>query len=218
MGCWSGPDPPFNTGTQQKRQRVRTTVDPDGDRRGFKGQRFRSEAVESAGYDDRHDDYRSFIRPRIEVAHRRRRLVAAGDAEQSDQQRDEQGALTSLVWNFQEAALSGIDRTTHYLELAGGHPAAAQVFAEADFSVMHTYPIYANFGVGALDPDTVPFATALTAALSGRPAMMEEFGACTAPPGSPTTIPREAALSPSCCRPTRTSSKSSSACSSRASC
>ena len=52
---------------------------------------------------------------------------------------------------------------------------------------MHAYPIYANFGDDALDPDTVPFATALTAALSGKPAMMEEFGACTAPPGSETT-------------------------------
>jgi endo-1,4-beta-mannosidase len=66
------------------------------------------------------------------------------------------------------------------------HLRADQVFADADFAVMHTYPIYANFGVGALDPDTVPFATALTAALSGRPTMMEEFGACTAPPGSDT--------------------------------
>ena len=66
------------------------------------------------------------------------------------------------------------------------HLRADQVFADADFAVMHTYPIYANFGVGALDPDTVPFATALTAALSGQPALMEEFGACTAPPGSDT--------------------------------
>ncbi len=66
------------------------------------------------------------------------------------------------------------------------HLRADQVFAEADFAVMHTYPIYANFGATALDPDTVPFATALTAALSGRPTMMEEFGACTAPPGSET--------------------------------
>jgi endo-1,4-beta-mannosidase len=66
------------------------------------------------------------------------------------------------------------------------HLRADQVFEDADFAVMHTYPIYANFGVGALDPDTVPFATALTAALAGKPAMMEEFGACTAPPGSET--------------------------------
>ena len=66
------------------------------------------------------------------------------------------------------------------------HLRADQVFAGADFAVMHAYPIYANFGGDALDPDIVPFATALTAALSGRPTMMEEFGACTAPPGSDT--------------------------------
>ena len=64
---------------------------------------------------------------------------------------------------------------------------ADRMFADADFAVMHTYPIYANFGAEALDADTVPFATALTAALSGKPTMMEEFGACTAPPGSDTS-------------------------------
>jgi endo-1,4-beta-mannosidase len=62
-----------------------------------------------------------------------------------------------------------------------------RLFTEADVSVMHAYPIYANFGAAPLDPDAVPFATALTAALSGRPAVMEEFGACTAPPGQDTT-------------------------------
>ena len=62
-----------------------------------------------------------------------------------------------------------------------------RLFAHANLAVMHAYPIYANFGAAALDPDAVPFATALTAALSGRPVMMEEFGACTAPPGQETT-------------------------------
>jgi len=66
------------------------------------------------------------------------------------------------------------------------HLRADQVFAAADFAVMHAYPIYANFGGDPLDPDIVPFATALTAALSGKPTLMEEFGACTAPPGSDT--------------------------------
>ena len=66
------------------------------------------------------------------------------------------------------------------------HLRADQVFAGADLAVMHAYPIYANIGGDPLDPDVVPFATALTAALSGQPTMMEEFGACTAPPGSDT--------------------------------
>jgi len=64
---------------------------------------------------------------------------------------------------------------------------ADRMFEAADLAVMHAYPIYANFGARTLDPDAVPFATALTAALSGRPTLMEEFGACTAPPGHATT-------------------------------
>jgi endo-1,4-beta-mannosidase len=61
-----------------------------------------------------------------------------------------------------------------------------RLFEAADMAVMHAYPIYANFGAQPLDPDAVPFATALAAALSGRPALMEEFGACTAPRGHDT--------------------------------
>jgi hypothetical protein len=34
-----------------------------------------------------------------------------------------------------------------------------------------------------LDPDFVPYTVALTAALSGKHCLMEEFGGCTAPPG-----------------------------------
>ena len=41
------------------------------------------------------------------------------------------------------------------------------MFAAADMAVMHAYPIYRNFGAEAIDPDAVPFATALTASLSG---------------------------------------------------
>jgi site-specific DNA-methyltransferase (adenine-specific) len=63
-------DPPFNSGTTQTRQRMRTVKDADGDRTGFKGERYRSETIESAGYDDHFDDYESFIVPRIEEAHR----------------------------------------------------------------------------------------------------------------------------------------------------
>ncbi len=74
------------------------------------------------------------------------------------------------------------------------HLRTDQVFEGADLAVMHTYPIYANFGAEALDPDTVPFATALTGSLSGKPTLMEEFGACTAPPGSATTTWRWDAL------------------------
>ena len=60
-----------------------------------------------------------------------------------------------------------------------------EVFAEVDVAVMHGYPMYADWSTGPLDPDFVPFLCALTTALCGRPTLMEEFGGCTAPRGSP---------------------------------
>jgi len=57
------------------------------------------------------------------------------------------------------------------------------VHRETDLPVMHSYPMYSKFSRGPLDPDFVPFTTALTAALAGKPALMEEFGGCTNLPG-----------------------------------
>lgn len=56
-----------------------------------------------------------------------------------------------------------------------------------DEDVMHAYPLYSDFARSFLDPELVPFACALTAALSGsrRRTLMQEFGMCTAPQGSP---------------------------------
>ncbi|RKZ12635.1 site-specific DNA-methyltransferase [bacterium] len=67
-------DPPFNTGTSQSRQRIKAVADPEGDRTGFAGKRYRSEKQSSAGYADNFTDFEAFIRPRIEAAHR---LLAA---------------------------------------------------------------------------------------------------------------------------------------------
>jgi endo-1,4-beta-mannosidase len=59
-----------------------------------------------------------------------------------------------------------------------------QIFSHMDFSVMHSYPMYLTELTGdPLDIDYVPFTCALTAALSEKPVLMEEFGGCTAPPG-----------------------------------
>ena len=63
-------DPPFNTGTKQTRQRIKVIRDRDGDRAGFKGERYRTESAPGAGYADSFDDYRGFILPRIQEAHR----------------------------------------------------------------------------------------------------------------------------------------------------
>jgi len=58
-----------------------------------------------------------------------------------------------------------------------------QVYAETDLAVMHAYPMYVPWARSPLDPDVVPFSCALTAALCGKPALMEEFGGPTAQPG-----------------------------------
>jgi endo-1,4-beta-mannosidase len=61
------------------------------------------------------------------------------------------------------------------------------VFAETDLAVMHGYPMYVEWAAGPLDPDFVPFLCALTTALCGKPALMEEFGGCTEAPGQPSS-------------------------------
>lgn len=61
-----------------------------------------------------------------------------------------------------------------------------KVYAHTDVAVMHSYPMYTPWARKALDPDFVPFTCALTAALSGKPVLMEEFGGCTALPGEAT--------------------------------
>jgi endo-1,4-beta-mannosidase len=60
-----------------------------------------------------------------------------------------------------------------------------KVYAHADVAVMHSYPMYTPWARKPLDPDFVPFTCAVTAALSGKPVLMEEFGGCTAQPGEP---------------------------------
>ena len=63
-------DPPFNTGRAQSRSRLRTVEDPEGDRTGFKGKRFRTEVVGSAAFADSFDDYLAFLEPRFVEAKR----------------------------------------------------------------------------------------------------------------------------------------------------
>jgi site-specific DNA-methyltransferase (adenine-specific) len=67
-------DPPFNTGQTQRRAQLRTVRDEDGDRTGFKGQRYRTIKLGERRYADVFDDYLEFLWPRLEQAHR---LLAA---------------------------------------------------------------------------------------------------------------------------------------------
>jgi endo-1,4-beta-mannosidase len=48
--------------------------------------------------------------------------------------------------------------------------------------------MYTPWARQPLDPDFVPFTCAMTAALCGKPVLMEEFGGCTAQPGEPSHI------------------------------
>ncbi|MDE2005070.1 MAG: site-specific DNA-methyltransferase [Rhodospirillales bacterium] len=63
-------DPPFNTGTAQSRTRLRTVRDPDGDRTGFQGRRYRSVPLGTARFADAFADYPGFLEPRLIEARR----------------------------------------------------------------------------------------------------------------------------------------------------
>jgi site-specific DNA-methyltransferase (adenine-specific) len=63
-------DPPFNTGRQQSRVRLRTDRSADGDRTGFGGQRYKTVRLGEQSFADTFDDYEAFLAPRLAEAHR----------------------------------------------------------------------------------------------------------------------------------------------------
>ncbi len=65
-------DPPFNTGKEQFRQRIKTVevTTGDGDRTGFGGKRYNTTFVNKNGYADSFDDFIGFLEPRLREAHR----------------------------------------------------------------------------------------------------------------------------------------------------
>ncbi len=63
-------DPPFNTGRVQKHTRMRTVSDPEGDRVGFGGRRYRTERLGVKSFADSFDDLPAFLEPRLREAHR----------------------------------------------------------------------------------------------------------------------------------------------------
>jgi site-specific DNA-methyltransferase (adenine-specific) len=63
-------DPPFNTGTTQRRETLRTVRDDAGDRTGFGGHRFRTTRERVLRFDDAFRDYLGFLEPRLREAHR----------------------------------------------------------------------------------------------------------------------------------------------------
>lgn len=63
-------DPPFNTGKVQSRTQIVTVRDDEGDRTGFKGQKYRTIKIGTKAYGDVFDDYMAFLVPRLEEAYR----------------------------------------------------------------------------------------------------------------------------------------------------
>lgn len=63
-------DPPFNTGREQFRRRLRTVRDDQGDRIGFHGARYRTIELGRSGWSDVFDDFQAFLAPRLEEGRR----------------------------------------------------------------------------------------------------------------------------------------------------
>jgi len=64
-------DPPFNTGKSQARTQIKTVQDDEGDRVGFKGQRYKTTRLTTQAYgDDFGDSFLDFIKPRLLEAKR----------------------------------------------------------------------------------------------------------------------------------------------------
>ena len=63
-------DPPFNTGREQQRSKVTTKRSDQGDRIGFKGERYETVKSMVLSYDDQFANYWEFLEPRLEEAFR----------------------------------------------------------------------------------------------------------------------------------------------------
>lgn len=63
-------DPPFNTGTIQKRESIKTINDSNGDRKGFGEKKYKTIKLGSKQYSDIFDDYLMFLEPRLIESYR----------------------------------------------------------------------------------------------------------------------------------------------------
>ena len=64
-------DPPFNSGKQMKRDRIKTVAvnsGEEGDRIGFGGKQYNTTKISSSSYNDSFDDYQNFLMSRIEAS------------------------------------------------------------------------------------------------------------------------------------------------------
>jgi len=61
-------DPPFNTGRAQARRTLSAVADPDGQRQGFGGRRYRTQLLGELSFQDEFADYLAFLQPRLRRA------------------------------------------------------------------------------------------------------------------------------------------------------
>ena len=61
-------DPPFNTGRAQARRTLSAVADPDGQRQGFGGRRYRTQLLGELSFQDEFADYLAFLEPRLRRA------------------------------------------------------------------------------------------------------------------------------------------------------
>jgi site-specific DNA-methyltransferase (adenine-specific) len=61
-------DPPFNTGREQVRERLKVEADPEAGRVGFGGRTYRVERVGKSGYADAFEDFEAFLMERVEAS------------------------------------------------------------------------------------------------------------------------------------------------------
>jgi site-specific DNA-methyltransferase (adenine-specific) len=63
-------DPPFNTGSVQRRKTLATVADRSGDRIGFNGRRYATQILAESSYRDDFEDYLAFLEPRLREVRR----------------------------------------------------------------------------------------------------------------------------------------------------
>ena len=112
------------------------------------------------------------------------------DDAQRPRSRDAGWLWASLLANTIRRAAPGtpVQIGAHLLSLTTPHYLRIDDLAGiADDDVMHAYPLYCRTARSFLDAELVPFSCALTSGLAGtrKPTLMQEFGLCTAPAGSP---------------------------------
>ncbi|RLI71557.1 site-specific DNA-methyltransferase [Candidatus Heimdallarchaeota archaeon] len=63
-------DPPFNTGKVQSKLYMKNKPSEEGDRRGFKGKKYKTEVISNIGYEDTFENLSDFLYPRLEECKR----------------------------------------------------------------------------------------------------------------------------------------------------